>query len=427
MKRAQLPVDDTRLNVLQNLCAELLEKGTVKDSWPEYEESARSVTPQEAMYLVDFMLQRESDLEIVKPAVSRMINLFSSALKTYAESHPPRFACERAMTAENERLRQLLAELRPVVSLLQKEHEAGSRKNTADRVNQHSKDDKDKKGSRNNQKNHQNQEIQNAYSDLKGILGKLALAHDHYVDKENILFPFIEKHVQEHRCLQLMWSIHDDVRNTLKVLEQISSGKRDAEKKELNKLLGRLFFDIGNMMFREEYVLLPAVRGLISEQEWERMEVQRESGYDGQIPAEDDAVSGNSVQLPTGKLTASQLMQIFNNLPVDITLVDADDKVVYFSTPEHRIFPRSPAVIGRDVRNCHSPESVGTVVKILTAFREKRKTKADFYLHVKDKYVYIQYLALYDARGEYDGVLEVLQEISGLQQIEGEKRLLDWE
>ncbi len=114
---------------------------------------------------------------------------------------------------------------------------------------------------------------------------------------------------------------------------------------------------------------------------------------------------------------------MMNHLPVDITFVDAEDKVVYFSNPKDRIFPRSVAVVGRDVRNCHPSDSVERVVKILDDFRNGISDTESFWIQMKGLFILIQYYAVRTDDGDYLGTLEVSQEISGIKALEGEKRL----
>jgi len=107
--------------------------------------------------------------------------------------------------------------------------------------------------------------------------------------------------------------------------------------------------------------------------------------------------------------------------------VDENNKVKYFSTPGKRIFPRTKGIIGRDVKNCHPPESVHVVEQIVDAFRRGEKDEASFWIKMKGEYILIRYFAVRDESGKFRGTLEVSQEISALQKITGEKRLLDWE
>ena len=132
------------------------------------------------------------------------------------------------------------------------------------------------------------------------------------------------------------------------------------------------------------------------------------------------------VDLGTGKLTIEQIRLIFNHLPVDITYVDENDEVKFFSTPPKRIFPRTVAIIGRNVKNCHPPDSVHIVEKIVDSFRRGDKDSASFWIRMRGDFILIQYFAVRNEAGQYRGVIEVTQEISEIRSLEGEKRLLDW-
>ena len=132
------------------------------------------------------------------------------------------------------------------------------------------------------------------------------------------------------------------------------------------------------------------------------------------------------VDLKTGYLSAEQIMLVFNHLPVDITYVDENNKVKFYSTPEKRIFRRTNSIIGRDVKNCHPHESVHVVEQIVEAFRKGEKDKASFWIQLKGEFILIQYFAVRDELGNYKGVVEVSQEITEIRNIQGERRLLDW-
>ena len=126
-------------------------------------------------------------------------------------------------------------------------------------------------------------------------------------------------------------------------------------------------------------------------------------------------------------MTPQQIALMMNHLPVDVTYVDENDKVLYYSTPKKRIFPRTNAVIGRAVHNCHPPESVHIVERIVEAFRNGEKDEASFWIQMRGDFVLIKYFAIRDAEGNYKGVLEVSQEVADIRKLEGEQRLLDWE
>lgn len=131
-----------------------------------------------------------------------------------------------------------------------------------------------------------------------------------------------------------------------------------------------------------------------------------------------------TIVMPTGDLDLNQLTGLFSVLPVDVTFVDANDIVRWFSDNGERIFPRTRAVIGRAVVNCHPPKSMDKVQKILDDFRSGAQNHADFWIDLHGtKKVYIRYFAVHDTKGTYLGCLEVSQDITEIQKLDGEKRL----
>ena len=126
----------------------------------------------------------------------------------------------------------------------------------------------------------------------------------------------------------------------------------------------------------------------------------------------------------TGSLSRKQLELILNLLPVDFSFVGKDDRVEFYSDPEHRIFPRTPSVIGREVEKCHPPKSLDTVNEIIRSFKEGKKDSEVFYINKNGRFIFIQYFAVRDENGEYEGCLEVSQDATYLRSLEGEKRLL---
>ena len=128
----------------------------------------------------------------------------------------------------------------------------------------------------------------------------------------------------------------------------------------------------------------------------------------------------------TGELSTEELETILNTLPVDITFVDKEDGVRYFSQSKERIFPRTKAVIGRKVQQCHPQKSVHKVLQILEAFKKGEKDVAEFWINLKGRQIYIRYFPVRDKDGKYLGTLEASQDITDIKKIEGEKRLLDW-
>jgi len=193
------------------------------------------------------------------------------------------------------------------------------------------------------------------------------------------------------------------------------------------------------MIFKEENILFPTCLEKLSATDW--VEILKESDKVGYVFVEksketealikdlksalleEPVFEDNEISLPTGKLRLKELMSVLNTLPVDITFVDNEDKVRYFSDSKERIFLRTKSVIGIKVQNCHPPQSLEAVEKILKSFKEGKKDTVDFWINQEGKFVYIRYFAVRDERGSYLGTLEVSQDLTEIKKLEGEKRL----
>ncbi|MFH1297517.1 MAG: PAS domain-containing protein, partial [Bacteroidota bacterium] len=143
-------------------------------------------------------------------------------------------------------------------------------------------------------------------------------------------------------------------------------------------------------------------------------------------PAETSRAEGDAVRLPSGSFSVEELLAILNTLPVDITFVDKNDKVKYFSQGKERIFDRNRAILGRDVRMCHPPSSVHVVEQILTDFKNGKELSAAFWIQMQGRFVHIEYFALRDTKGEYLGSLEVSQDLTEKRALQGEQRILSY-
>jgi hypothetical protein len=135
--------------------------------------------------------------------------------------------------------------------------------------------------------------------------------------------------------------------------------------------------------------------------------------------------TSGEIKLDTGALTAEQLNLMLKRLPFDVTFVDEQDTVRYYTQGPERIFARTPAIIGRKVQNCYPPKSVHIVNRLLDEFRAGKRDSAEFWIQMAGKFVYIRYLALRDAEGRYRGTIEITQDIAPLRKLEGERRLLE--
>jgi len=281
---------------------------------------------------------------------------------------------------------------------------------------------------------------------LKGNLEKLKEFDVHYLRKENILFPYLEK-INFSGPSSVMWGIHDDIRKGWKaMLAEIGQGT--AVSKESFEKLQREFSELENamreMVYKEERILFPASVERLTEENWLAIHAQEPDfgysyvtrGTDWPIESEKKDIVGLSKKeekeerkepmskfpLTTGDLSISQIDMMLSHLPVDITYVDENDTVLFFSETPDRIFKRTAAIIGRKVQNCHPPQSMDKVQKILDDFRAGTRDVAEFWIQMNGKFIYIRYFALHDADGNYKGTLEVSQDLTALRALEGEKR-----
>jgi hypothetical protein len=197
---------------------------------------------------------------------------------------------------------------------------------------------------------------------------------------------------------------------------------------------------VGEMIYKEENILLPMSLETLSEDEWAEIWsaspkygwciVEPQQGYAPAIPVAVDAMNvphAGALMLPTGNVSLEQLSGIFGTLPLDLTFVDADDRVTFFTEGPDRVFARSKAIIGRKVQNCHPPKSVETVDQILSDFRAGRQNVAEFWINFQDKFVHVRYFAVRAPDGHYVGTVELTQDLTPLRALEGERRLLQYE
>jgi len=266
-------------------------------------------------------------------------------------------------------------------------------------------------------------------------LDALSVINIHYLRKENQLFPYLEKHGVSGPT-QVMWGIHDEIREALRsIREKAASGSLAEAKKDAVEVART----ITEMIYKEEKILFPLALEKLSTTEWSEMRLgDDEIGYAfetprewgpaaGTVSAPENAHPDGAISLSTGKLTQQQLDRMLTHLPVDLSFVDPEGRVQFYSDNPDRIFPRSPAVIGRNVANCHPPQSVDTVLKILDAFKAGSRDEAKFWLQLGGRFLLIQYFAVRSEGGEYVGCLEVSQDVTNIRSLDGEQRLLDWE
>lgn len=388
---------EIRLVKLMEVARQLLETGNAHSFILSNKEFIDTVIPSDFISLFDNLIKEGIDMERMKVLTNKVLNIFRIPIESYERKELKPNSFLYVLEQNNLEMVRALDQIRPVFKAFVKE--AGNKELIAE---------------------------------LKKLFINLEFFIKHYTIKENILFPVIERTWEDYRCIQIMWSFHDDIRRNIKtVIDQLSMGKIDF--KRFNRCVGDIFFNMLAIKFREEHILFPYILDTVDDNE---LTVMNNEGFDIGYPyfnpavpkqIKDKAVLENGlVNLGTGLVRAEQIRLIFNHLPVDITFVDEDDRVQYFSNPKKRIFPRTPAIIGRQVNNCHPPESVHIVEQIVMSFKNGEKDKADFWIKVKGELILIQYFAIRDDGGNYRGVIEVSQEISDIKALEGEKRLLDW-
>lgn len=269
--------------------------------------------------------------------------------------------------------------------------------------------------------------------DLLGQIDK------HYSRKENLLFPHLERYGVT-APPKVMWGVDDEIRDALKRTRGMLADPGAPDAKAATAAIESMADRVREMISKEETILLPMALGTLTEADWARIAADSpEIGYcliepDGGMPAApaDGAAGGaaqgakdrDGIDLPTGSLTIRQLAAILDRLPVDLTFIDADDTVRYFSRNPERVFVRPPSIIGRRVQNCHPPASVQVVEGLLADLKSGRKDCEAFWLRLGERYVYIRYFAVRDEGGAYLGTLEVTQDIAPIQEIHGEKRLV---
>lgn len=379
-----------------------------------FKEYIETVNSAEAMQVFDALLIKEYPFEVVKKNVGKLVNVFFKSLDSHQWNKPAEGHFLYYMMLENREMEKRMDSLRPLIKNLMVDKE---------------------------------KEEYSFFREMLSLVQGLKEYELHYIKKENILFSWLEKTFPEYRCIKLMWSFDDDFRKSIRILESLLTANHP-DKALLNKEFGKLFFTVLPLIFREEQIVFPVAMRAIPVKVWDDMMLQSfetgwafgitpkqegagqlsNAGYgmnDGNSGLNHDTLSNELVDLRTGFLNAEQLILIFDNLPVDITFVDEHDEVKYFSGEKHRIFPRSKAIIGRKVQNCHPPESVHIVNQIVEDFRTGQRDHADFWINMRGRFIHIRYFALRNDMNEYKGTIEVSQDVTGIRELKGEKRLLD--
>ncbi|MPM36033.1 hypothetical protein SDC9_82628 [bioreactor metagenome] len=300
--------------------------------------------------------------------------------------------------------------------------------------------------------------IKNQWLELYDKLSQISI---HFSRKQNQLFPALEKRGFD-KPSKVMWTLDNNIKDIIRKSKALLSEDKD---KEFLALQPEVIDMVKDMMIKENEILFPTAMEMLTNEDFINMRISDdEIGYclidnppdfvnpDSKVTAnslengenmnidllrdlaavlEKHGVSSKSnedevLNVSQGLLTLKQINLIFKHLPVDFTFVDEENLVKFYSDTKHRVFPRSAGVIGRAVENCHPRESVDTVEKIINAFKDGTHNEAEFWLEMGGKFIYILYTAVRDEKGNFKGVLEMMQDVTHIRSLTGSQRLLSW-
>lgn len=303
-----------------------------------------------------------------------------------------------------------------------------------------------------------------------GVFDSLAEWRIHLSRKQNQLYPMLENHGFD-RPTRIMWTFDDGVRDAISASYALL---REDKYEEFLASVPETLAKLRDLNSKELEVLLPTSFKLLSDEEFVRMSKNdHEIGYaiinapglyvvpgindsaaslNGNAASQNSAVSNEFLNdlagllskyvgpvsgaqvgkdtvldVATGKLTLEQINLLFRHLPVDLSYVDENELVKFYSDTPHRIFPRSANVIGREVKNCHPAKSVHVVEEIVEKFRSGEQNQAEFWINKPGLFIYVIYTAVRDEHGKFRGVLEMMQDCTHIRELEGSRTLLTWD
>jgi DUF438 domain-containing protein len=402
------PIDikEARQEVLKDIIRELHEGGDLEEQKKRFAELIKDISPTEISEMEQKLIEEGLPEEEVKRLCDVHVQVFKESLEgqplpSAIPGHPL-----HTLTEENRALEKILSEFRGLLDRIAPGDGGVS--------------------------------LEKLQDEIKSALEELAQVEKHYLKKENQLFPLLESKGVSGPS-KVMWAIHDDIRMMMREFRGLLVDEKAAELVAAGRRLSEMMAD---MIYKEEKILLPMSLETLDEKDWARVKKgEEEIGYAWVTPGTEwkPAVAivdlppvpeyrrpGATLELDTGALTPEQVNLLLKQLPVDVTFVDEADTVRYFSAGAERLFPRSPGIIGRKVQNCHPPESVHVVNRILDAFRKGERRVAEFWIQSRGRFIHIRYFAVRDDQGRYRGCLEVSQDVSAGRRLQGEQRLLDW-
>lgn len=397
-------------------------KISLEEARKALKDRVQHLAPYEIAIIEQEMVE-ETDDECVKEDIQAMLEVFQDVLVTkdqeLPENHP--ISCYRR---ENAKMKELLLSVEDLV---------------------------------------QYPVIKNQWLELYEELLKFKI---HLSRKQNQLYPVLEKKGFT-RPTTTMWTLDDFIRD--EIAECYKLLLEDKEEEFIGKQ-AELVADVRDLMDKEENILYPTSLEMINEEEFRYMaEGDQEIGFayiSVQADKSDNSASASSpasastagaplsglssstgfaeelagllgkygfnnkeekLNVSTGQLTLEQINLIYQHMPVDLSYVDENELVCFYTDTKHRVFPRSKNVIGRDVKNCHPKASVHIVEEIIKKFRSGEQDKAEFWINKPDLFIYIIYYAVRDENGKFRGVLEMMQDCTHIRSLQGSQTLLTWE
>ncbi|MBN2697156.1 MAG: DUF438 domain-containing protein [Bacilli bacterium] len=383
-----------RIAALDKFMEEYVESTARVKLYRRNQELLESVKPLDLFEVKYYRDDTKLDVETIKRDAGKFINLFRHGLEKFIPDKEEPELINR-LKLENDAIRDYLDKIKPFL--------------TADK-------------------------LPKSRAKVGKLLEAMHVLKHKFVKLQNVLFPVVESFVKSRMPLVVLWSIHDDIENSRrKLMDKLNNPEADMT--EINRLLGAFYYQITGLMEKEELIIFPVAIEVIDVKYWPQMLAEANKiGYaflsfpsTPEPLSETHMVATNQLVMSTGTLSLEQLELVLSHLPHALTYVDEFDKVAYYNDTKSREFPRSPQIIGRKVELCHPPRSVDVVKAIIEAFRSGKHDQTSFWFDHHGRKIFVTYIAVRDKDKHYRGVLEISTDVSFFIDLEGEKRLLDWQ
>ncbi|MDY0011099.1 MAG: PAS domain-containing protein [Candidatus Izemoplasmatales bacterium] len=383
--------DQSRIDRINLFMKKLQENSSTEEKvrlYKEYEEDILKLRPLDIFYLDFYSDKSPLSIAEIKESANRFVNVFHKGIAQKQDLGEDSFF--REILSESKRMETHLAKIKPY---------------------------------------YKREVISKNKEELWRIFNECKTFDLKFNKMQNVIFSHLEGVLPSNKPLEVLWELHDDARALLNTI-LVKLKNDDTDEEELIKLIGTYHYLIFGINQKEELILLPVMKQLLKREEIDSIYqecveigfVFKEPEKPKKTKESEEEISGYFIS-KTGKISIKELIQMLNHLPMDITFVDKHDTVLYYNESKKRHFPRTPSVIGRQVKNCHPPKSVHVVEGIIADFKDNKKDFEEFWINFKGETLYIAYYAVRDELGEYLGVLEVSQDITKFKNLTGEKRL----